>query len=212
MIDVQSSSIQTSFDWKPTANTLLYFPLLNDTSDHSWHWITLTNSWTKWNTWYVFTSTSKLSTTDYDTQIKYLWIWYKLNSVSETTNNWIFTFPYMWYTSYNAWQSSTNYRWKIAVNWANWTILWTTPWMSKWEWHHLAYIYDWTKVNISKDWIVTTIYNWSSINHRLNNPITLAEVNGSMNVEIWDVIWEKIVWSESDIQKYINKAKSRYWL
>ena len=193
---------------KPSANTIAYFPFVDDANNHTSNAISLTNTGTKDTIWYTFTTTSTLNTQSYDSQVKYLWWWYKVNSATTTWSNGIFYIPYVWWISYNIWQQVSDKRWKVCLNNSNWWLLASKDiTLDLWNWHHLAYIIDWTNIKLAIDGIVYDFYNGSTPS--FNSSIYLTDI-ASMNVTLSDFILEDRARTEQEILAYYEWNKDKY--
>lgn len=205
-------------DWKPWEHTYAYFPFKDDANDHSWKWVTLSNTqyiskqtlWYKWqfsqgSTWQWFSLHFNNS------NVKFLSMWYKVLNSSWNSN--ICTLSRYWAVWYNTSHGNSELNNKIAIYTSSSRTRWAIiNWMSFNEWHHISIWYDWSKVLVSKDWVQSTLYNWSWYNFWDEISFAWWWNNTNFQVLISDCICENLCWTQEEITKYYNKTKSKYWL
>ena len=213
--------------WKPWSNTIAYYPLTDDFSDHKWS-----------GTLYNLTNNTVSG-----------------NSVNLTTLNWVKCADMNWaYLSadfvintlpctlvfWNKWKSVNTNIFYLAFadstrNWWWWwlTILNTSTlrirwWGSSYKYSDVSYSIDtnWHMycLVLSSSWWYLYIDDDKSFNptNALNNPswswtpfrIGANEVGGSWfgNGYMWEVILENKAWTATEKSKYYNLTKSNYWL
>ena len=217
VIWTQQTTITTDFWWHPSANTLARFPFKDDANDHSWNWVTLVNTqyiskqslWYKWqfSQWATWNSYSLHFN---NSNAKYIWMWYKvLNSTWNSNICWLQKYGAVWYNT-SHWNTNLNNKIVLFTN-TSWSIWASADWMSFNVWHHIAIWYDWSKVVLSKDWVLSTLYNWTWYNFWVEVWIAWSWNNSNFQVLFSDVICESVSWTQAQITEYWNKTKSIYW-
>ena len=191
--------------WKPWGNTLAYFPLDNDTSDHSGNWKTLTNTWTKTTIWYNFTDTSMVSWWLPD--VAFFSAWVKNNSAS---GNYSCMTPSLekytcWYFNYNSVYGNKFF----CVIWSRTRLDWPT---NPSQWHNICIGYDWTKMVYWIDGVMQTLVNWKW--DYVNNDTYLFRKDSgvSASINISEAIFESVCWTSEEYAEYFTQTKSKYWL
>ena len=226
VIDYKNWTVTTDFWWKPdVSRTLLYLPLESDTNDYSWNnrictptSVTFTTVWWVqsahvWNTWWIAvtptwfidhntpyrtvsvlvyvtaqTSSARRSVCERAIQNKmHYWINLKENTADIDA----------WWTVSNS--IITNSRMHIVATWWDWYkkiyINWelrNTQAMASWEYPR------WNRENsFQQGQIVLNWRNWVSSNQALN-----------WNAR--EIIFENILWSDTDVAKYYSYIKSKF--
>lgn len=204
--------------WTPWANTLAYFPFNDDLLDHSWNWVTLSNTsylskqalGYKWqfsqgNTW------NNIYAKFTDWNAKFISIWY--NVISSSWNSGILGLEKYWYVAYNPTHWNSSISWKIVVFANSSRTIWASvAWMSFNAWHHLTIWFDGSKILISKDGEQVTLYNWSGYNFWNGVNIVGGGNNTNLQCLVSEFICESECWSAAEISNYYNQTKSSYWL
>ena len=202
------------YKFNPTSNTIAYFPFENDTLDHSGNWVSLSISWsfTKWTLWYVFSSsTSWQGVTFTNWNVAYMWLWFKINSTSNNTT--VLNYAKRWYMAYQPTHNDSNLNNKIVNFTSSSYAIWgSIAWFTYQQWHHLAFLYDGTKLKVAKDWVLQDFYNGTWYN--FGNGITICSCGFSWNINtnVSDVIVENRAWTADEILNYYKHTKSQYWL
>ena len=223
IIDVQSKEITTSFDWKPTENTIWYRPLLNDFNDKNWNY-NLTDKWS--------------------TTLETIW-WIKCAKFSNALTSWLYNdnipIPswnsaktinlWMYPTSYNSAEDDVIFIWNWWSYNQAWIIYKINPLsFSQWWWslsssNNIA-LNTRTNVIISTTWNAVYMYiNWQQVKTwslTINtqwNKIAIwfwRWVNDKSTYRyIWyinRVILENKFWDSIESNQYFTKMKSKYWL
>lgn len=208
-----------SNDWHPSERTIAYFPFKDDKVDHSWNDMFLTNTslLSKWNIWYVCTFSQWSSSVTYKVQLawwwnaKYISIRYKINSSSWNTG--LLSLEKYWNVWYAPSHWNTSLSNKISVFTSSSFTVWAqSAWLSFNAWHHISVWYDWSKILISKDWVQSTLYNWSW--YQFSEIVSLVNMwsEANINYEISDAIIEDTCRTQSEITSYYNSTKSKYWI
>lgn len=225
IIDMQSSSITTSFDWSPTSNTVAYYKLdsANTVNDLSSNNYTLTNlNWTVfWN---------------------YQWVScaYFNNSPSWDTNVWLYTTAFWIQTNMTVWlrfyQISHANTWSAQFQfwtWSRWYVLWTwinTAWevclwaraspesiVSVWNqylWarHRMCMTKSWTNCTLFIDNVQITTLSFSrSVPNRFNiwaQPTDASDLYWYLS----RVIVENVARTQQNRTDYYNRTKKYFWL
>lgn len=206
------------YKWIPWENTLAYFPFNDDLLDHSWNWVTLSNTsylskqtlgykwqFSQWNTWYSIMAEFSNS------NAKFISVWYNVSSSS--WNSTILCMQKYWAVWYNTSHLNSNLSGKIAIFTNSSRSIWATAnWMSFNARHHFTIWYDWSKVLISKDGVQSTLYNWSWYNFGNSVQIVWWWNNTNMIAFVSEFICESECWSADEISKYYNSTKANYWI
>lgn len=206
--------------WHPWANTLAYFPLEDDVLDHVWS-NTLSNpsNLTKWTIWYNFNKKStwpQVWCTFTNWSVKFLSIWYKLNSVTWSWNSIVAEIEKYGAVAYNSSHLESRLNNKIAVfSDSNWSLWGAVAWMSSNARHHLTVWCDGSKILISKDGVQETLYNWTGYTWWGETVSLVREWTGSgnnitLNVDLSEFICESACRSAQEILDYYNLTKSTY--
>ena len=199
---MQSNSITTEFGWKPTENTVAYFPFIDDQTDHAGNSV-ISATGTKQTLWYRF-SWNRVTISNF-TETRFVCFWCKFMT-NYSSNSWQTVSLWLWELLYNFNHSSNEYRKTFSYQ-----INSSTYWHSSkyntdlWTWYCLAYWYTWTHViayanGVEIQRVATSLYNWSR-----------WELLTSLDYTISELIAEKLTRSLEDYQKYFNKTKSKYW-
>ena len=233
-IRVGTQQVRPSW-WTPWSNTLFYLPLESDTTDHSWRNIATNPSnityWTLWGVNCAIANGSSSIITFNEILSSWLTEWtvsvllyknYEDTSSDDYKNILYYRVTNMWFvwidSEYNWWW--LNYRriwWYVANRWN----AYITSNLS-YRWHHLLFTFnnsvakyyiDGNKISeeASSTSRVWWYWEWTWWNTR-----SIFKWNPSAN-SYWkwwarEIIFEKKMWSESDIVKYFNKIKSQYWI
>lgn len=207
------------YGWKPWENTVAYFPFSEDANDHSWNWVTLTNTQylSKQSLWYSWVASQwvayswvTLGFTNQD--IKFISMWYKINSTSwNTIIEALDKYGSLWYSPSSHDAASINNKFIIYSN-SSYSLWATSEWLSFNEWHHITIWYDGSKALISKDWVQETLYNWSWYNFSSLVSLCWIWSYGNLSVTLSECIFENTCWTAEEIQFYYNMTKKDYWL
>ena len=193
-------------NWKPSSNTVAYFPFKEDQLDHSWNWVVISWSGTKSTIWYNFTSAATISISD----CNWFCSWVKLNSASWA---WSFGTFYdkksMWWYVYD---TSNNHFWPCIWTFytsnydiAKVTIPSPTQWNFFWVW------YDGTNTVYCLNDTYWVLHSWSWYNFWSLFAIATWHSWVSYNVNYSDFIVESSAWTSGIAIKYYNNTKSTYW-
>lgn len=201
--------------WKPWSNTIAYFPFENDQLDHSWNWLTINNTLNKETIGYSLTQAMSNTAVINSTFVKFLWCWYIVNSISNTSLPLGILWPVNLGSSiYYAWSKNSSQRNKILTyQWSNWTVVWNTEWMSYNNWHYLAFsFYNWV-LYVCRDWVVSVQYNGTPYQYSDNNFVLMQKWSWiNFKVTYSNLIAESEWWSSENMTSYYNQTKSNYWL
>lgn len=193
---------------KPNANTLCYFPFVDNATDQMWK-ATLSNSWTQDTLWYYFTANTNINWLDSYT-VKWICSWTKLNSTSWSSWNrdrWIYYDKCsMWWYISSPWKqnriwtfytsSYTEANVQITANTSEWNLLWV--------W------YDGTNTVYAINWEYWILRAWSWYNFW--NTFCLNQmVSWSWSVSHSNFIAESSCRDETTYLKWYNKTKATYW-
>lgn len=235
IIDVQGMSITTSFEWKPDANTIWYYKLEWNVNDYSWNnrnltnsWITFTTSWSltvaklsSWSNAYYQNNTlfNKSYPFTYSAYINADSIpswYYDTKEINTNLIVWIQNWTDLWTHDKDlcVWLSNKaiwyNYPWEAKyVSW--WTI-------STWTRYNLTLTYDWSNmklyVNATLVWTVACAYSYTWYT---NARLTIwkswtTRWSSWFKWKISKVVVENKARTQTEIQNFVNKTKSKYWI
>ena len=212
VISSQTASVTTNFWWKPSANTLAYFPFESDWLDVLWNY-TLSNTWTQQTIGRKFTSNSNLNAVP--TWLKTIVARVKLNSYSTWTNQSIIL---RWVT-YNAniliqtnSSSSTNYRNPSFYMYYNSTeYIWWTKVLSTWTWTLVWIVWTWSALKWYINNTEYTVYTWTYPWTAPSSFLVTLWWSMTIDVDFSRVIFEKKSRTFDEFKDYYNKTKSKFW-
>ena len=238
VISSQTASVTTDFWWKPSANTLAYYPLTSSSTiyDQSWNGRTLTNNWTQfWIYWWIncayfqSANTKKLYWT-----LPLTWnqnftinVYIKRSGNSAISwNNWSQIFV-LWNTGSSWWCFGTAIRnWNSEVtnknayvNYTRWTDKDSSYTNTLNVWRMITVINNGWNIKMYENWV---LINDNSISFNINSTnFTIwsfpSAIGGAWDYQsfYWymsEFIVENKVRTLSEIQAYYNKTKSKYGL
>lgn len=216
MIDVQTNSIEASFDRKPTVNTVLDLPFVDDLLDHSltpktvnstgtisittFNWIkcaSVNNGWvysTLTNDFTNLTINMRVydnSSSSYENMYWSLWTWSRGDF-----SFWVYDLKY-YYTRH---QISSNVGESVQRN--SWVLITIVKTWNNWKFYkNCQLIIDTTKTDTqwysNKTITIWKRYFWTGSYHFI--------------WYVWRSVVEDISRSESNIQDFYEKTKSKYW-
>lgn len=198
----------SEFPRKPWANTVAYFPFVEDTLDHSWNSTILNGSMTADTLGYKTSSNVYFT----NANVNFLCCWFKLNTVwgswnlslMERQKNAISYYPHHEQSQFNK---------KIAMFYTLDPTYYsvTSSWdISSWWWHYIAYsYYDW-KIYICKDWTTELLYNWSWAFNWNNIYLVMFNTASSGNITYSNLIAESAWWDNQSMVDYHNQTKANY--
>lgn len=210
----------TKESFTPWANTIYYFPLDTDATDHSWHWYTLSNTWTATTLWRNFTSsvtTSPSGSTISNAKFRMMWIkinnvWYqsqKTNSATMNVDDW-FNLVLM-----SGWVGQSRPI-TISYYYQSWSSYATTDWqpnLTTWNWYCIAFQNEWTEAVAYCNWVRHVMATWKTGYSWGNQWILKKESTTTwMSVDISEIILESATRTQSQIVNYFNDTKSMYWV
>ena len=213
---LDSNTIYAPIEWLPPftpwANTVAYFPFVDDQLDVTWN-ATISATGTKQTIGYRFDLTDSGTTTNLTTAYfinfwvkfgnrKYSWDGRYINqSVTLWDGEITYNYNYELGSSESEYHKTVSYQ-SWADSWGHSTAIPTTSWV----WYNFAYGYDGTKVKIYLNWtkieeITTSIYNsnnrkiWKYIDETLSN-----------------LIYETTPRTDQEVADYFNRSKGIYWI
>lgn len=195
--------------FRPTTNTIAYFPLKDDVLDIV-QGISLTNSWTKETIWRTFTgSTTTFSDRNKTSPTKFISIWIKINSWLNWTSCCtqlfdLWTIPCCYVTSH----SDSVFRNTVHFNNGSSRPRANTG-IQQGTWYHLAYWYYNGTVYMRVNNVKTQVWTNCQSSWGWNDFIRINGVN--VNITCSDYIMEKTGWTDEELTKYWNKTKKNYW-
>ncbi len=225
-----------TFSWKPSPErTMLYLPLENDVSDHSWNTgRTFATSWISYTTVGWLPSIHVGSTG-----------WIKLTApyplqsdiTKPLTVSCLFYRTWTWVGNILDFAAS-NYQWLRCSFDSNWNI-WIAPWEFIWssdylyasinvpfetsKWNVVTYTVSTTATKLYINWELKWSWNWwryprSYWNRSWDNTQwILTTRNAGWDYSIWlnwnarELIIEQVERSERDILKYNARIKNKLW-
>ena len=197
--------------WKPWANTLCYFPFIDDITDHSWNWATLNSTWTKQNIWYSFyTGSGNRITISMNNiwNVKWFCAWQKLDNAS-------------WTAKLGTFYDETSMGWYLYDGWI-WPNIWTyytssyekasTPITVDWNWHLMWVWFDGTNTVYWFDNTFWILRAWVWYNFWNIFALQASNSWASWTVTHSNFIAESKCWDVDEYIRYYNQTKSNYWL
>ena len=196
------------------SSTQCYYPFQENNIDKTGK-TSLSSWWTKETWWYRFQNTSLTFSWD-DSVSTFCSFWIKVNSNIEqvSSDSWI---NGIWVTRKWAMCLNLNHKNSWFVNtiqfwdWSTWYK--SGAWLTKWQWYHVAFWFNWSQAYMYINWIKTIIKTGSSYRN------TSGDYKYIINYQWWHAIDVVIadfikdtVDRESDIIPFYNDSKSRYWL
>lgn len=227
IIVVQTNSIETSFDWKPWSDILVYRKLEWDSNDYSWNnrnwtanWITYESNWqiqvAKFSNWsYVqrqdsafdiywtqpFTLSWRFKPTSFTSYFNSFWI---CESWSESTQDKAIEFKSWWISSLYVYNS-----WVFRASTPNWTIALNTR-------YNITWTFDWSQIKIYVNWNLmwTTNVSWT---YNFSTPVLKLSryVYRDCDSFLWYVsrfFLSNKTRNQTEITNYVNKVKKKYWI
>lgn len=219
-----NTEYKSYWEWKPWANTYIYYPLTSDLVDVMWNWNTGTMTWTctfNETTWIRFTWTSWNYVTGMSNWIANrntftMNVWVKITSnsntrcllwySSNTPDSQCMTLMFEWWIFRWVWFCWNS--WDYSVIWGIWTDT---------NWHNVCLVATWT----SYQWYVDNV---ASGNARLSS----NNMNNIPSMQLWwwwyywswracdgyakSYIVENYAWSEEDRTKYYEWSKAKLWI
>ena len=202
--------------WKPWANTLAYFPFVDDALDHSWNWTVLTY-WTatKQSLWYAITQRAAFTNSNVKTV---LW-WAKISSTTYRYDMFI-----MW--NHNAWNgyyvhhvnSNINQKFVCFYN-SSYSVATASYTMDMNKWYLIGTTIDTenNKVCWYANWQKVFEYNWTWYN--FDAIISFFQEQRDWWWWYWsnicylsECIAESKARTEQEFSDYYNQTKWNYWL
>ena len=238
VIWTQQTTITTDFWWHPSANTLARYKFewnINDSSGNSRNLTMRSWSFTYWTLtqWWKYVQTAYNSYTNQINTFPFNSLNWTISFFMSFTNN----TPWYWYTistSNHNWATifELNWSWWIirpVLSWWNWSsfnywtrllnqdgLSWYQPTVSD-SWHYYTYVFNSWTVYRYIDWTYKdseSISVWNSFIFALNvvrdNSSNFSYY--SSKYKMGQLIFENAKRSSSDITKYFNKYKAKYWI
>ena len=221
VISSQQATIKTDFWWHPSANTLLYFPLINNAVD-SVNGVNLTSYWTTNYTtiWWIKSAEFTKSNWLYNTSVNIIPQW----NVEKTFSVWAYI---KWWNSWWQWfvQCWSSWTWNVFWLWlytGKYTVVMTrywstsneyTPTLNKWTNFIVTYKNSVWKLYVDWElkitWNTTAPTNWYNL--YIGQNVEDSKTTWTFYWNISNVILENKEWTLADAQSYYNKTKSQYW-
>ena len=229
IIDTVTNSVTTDFGWHVTPNTLCYRPLENDSSELAGKFnFTMTEygisyttvAWIKsahvWTTWWINVSPA----------------WLIDHSYSECTISIMANLPSSTTWNTNRWMLEWRVSWKCMVWWVftrqnhpshPWIEFWDLWWWwnpTAWKWHHIVYTANSSTEKLYIDWVLHK--SWSNPTWYARGNISDSSIQyllcsrdwpndgTSMNWNAREIIFEKKMWSDSDVSAYYQWIKRKF--
>lgn len=240
VINVQNKQIKTEFWRKPTANTLAYYKLESNINDYSWNWRNWTirnwslSYWTSW--WSKSVANFNWNTVFSIPNIAWTYSTYTFNVRCKptSTTQWQEIFDNVRTENTNNAYLNFNWTWK-ELAWYTWFAYQYRP---NWWSNSYQNIYEtidrnintrynvcviantsWMKLYVNGTKVAQTSSNWTIILNNYSSWVWWAwiwwRLSTLQNFFRWylsEFIFENVNWSESDLVKYVNKTKSKYWI
>lgn len=240
MIDVQNGQIKTEFWRKPTANTLAYYKLESNINDYSWNWRNWTirtwslSYWTSW--WSKSVANFNWNTVFSIPNIAWTYSTYTFNVRCKPTST------TQWQEMFNNARADNTNNVYLNFNWTWKELAWYTwfayQYRPNWWSNTYQNIYEtinrnintrynvcviantsWMKLYVNGTMVAQTSTTWKIILNNYSSWVwgawiwwRLSTLQNFFRWYLSEFIFENVNWSESDLVKYVNKTKSRYWL
>lgn len=189
--------------WQPWPNTVLYFPLITDQTDHvGSSYIPVTWTTTAGVMGYSFVVNWNTSIVNAPASCIFMAYWIRANATLSSISGWPslkwdlrfnFSHSASWWT--NVFQSDTDGGWVSS----------TQQSVSIWTWYHMAMGYDGTYIKCYINGNNVWTYTWA--------PKTTSWMIGiwrSVNENVSELIWESACWTDAEVLNYFNQTKSNY--
>lgn len=216
--------IRPKWEWKPSANTIAYYPLdsTNTVNDLSWNNRNLTNSWASFGTYQgvdCVYGTNKMQWLSYTSSLSNVktvscyayWVWTYADYWSTYAILWTMwsNEPILFFNKPNYYDSDSTTAFKLW--WAG-TLTWTKI---VWQRFHVVAVCDTvTKLYVNGQLVAQstatpTPWSWGLYLFRFVG--TWSTVDG---YKWWlsRLIIEDKAWTADEVQKYYDQTKSNYWL
>ena len=212
------------YGWKPWANTLFYYPLVENANDTSWNnrnwtasnttfsssnWAYFRWWYSAWSNWYVITPTFTM------------WSTYTINTwlKAAETLSWNKEIDihrrWTWGNLYVLFYINSSMIRCTLGNWSNYGSDITSSYSLDTSWHNVVLVREWWNVKIYIDW--QQLASWNSTYS--SDPQYFYIGNDASNVAeyAWssyfkDYIMENKAQTAQEITDYYNQTKSNYWL
>lgn len=188
----------------PTANTLAYFPFIENQNDIVGNY-TISTTWTKQTIWFAFTGNTWLQYSDYISE-KFISCWFRVTSSARCA-------------------ILLNNYWGFRLNWLNGGES-TKHFTMK---NSGGNFYDSSALSLNTDtryyltyWVdsnnnFTAWINWVSQWSITQSPATYSSSSLIGWTATWSVIFSDLIientkWTADQVTAYFNKTKSRYWI
>lgn len=233
IIDVQSMSIKTEFDWIPTNNTVAYYKLKSSTTinDETWNY-NLTNMWAVSFWEYQWVDCAIFPWTSTNSQLKNTAMTFSARPQQSVALWFYITWTYQDYFQciYEIWHKNWN-----NLLWSWYKHSWSPNWLSlSWFTWASEVVKSWNLIN----WwhCLMNITNWSSSVQYLDNVLYQSMTNQLTWEQNWIWIWlptdctwltdpktrcliwalsrvvvENIAWNETKRNEYYNKTRKFFW-
>ena len=219
MIDVQTNSITAEFKWKPWENTIAYYEFNSNLLDSSWNNRNLSAYTWSFSYWTA----------------SWWWKYVQLSS-SNTANNLSIPINFDWYTV--SW--FVNF-WEIRSSGAQWIVLdiQSNDWFPRFRsWNNWINSYcwwsHWAPASINTRYYLVCViknkimycyingelkfqdnvvnYSWTLATFVLNWISDKSRTQYRTNAKLWELIIENAWRTWSEITKYFNQMKNKYWI
>jgi hypothetical protein len=206
--------------YTPTANTVAYFPFIDDALDHSWNNYTLiSTSITQQSLGYLAWGICKVQL--WNTTVKTVMGYINIQSYQASqADHYVECFRhsnyYVQYYKYHWGDSSLTNKFVVFTN-SSYSSDTGSYTLNTWEWHHIALVND---IENSKTYGYADgvkIFEWAwAYNFNISDVFLRADRDSSNTPKTWtallsECIIEDKAWTAQEIQDYYNNTKSTYW-
>lgn len=236
IIVVQTNSIQTSFDWKPSSDTLARYKFDSNANDSSWKWNNATRNWTA--SYQTLTWTRKIAYLNWSSDLN---VPNFVNNVSNRTMI-FFLKPEQWtgalFSKQRDWNNTaliwlwfyTASSW-TKTNWTNYYVYWKTynAWwsavssnmaLSTTSRNCVILVWNASQLKIYVNWVLKNTWSW---NYAFQNRTSFTSIRiwwryadwsqkWNFKWYVWDYIFENKNRTDAEITTFVNKMKSKYWI
>ena len=197
--------LYTNEPYIPTANTIAYFPFIDNQVDLLSNY-SLNTTWTQQTLWFSIPKGTKFIYSKPKENERFYWFWVKPNSSTSGA---------LWQTNLGGlrfnWNVNNIKEFTMKDSWGTFhggSISWT--WTTDVR-YYIAYTID-TSNNYK--WWVNAVQKWSGTyapNLGYTESWLYTDNNGSATT-FSDFIIERTAWTADQVTAYFNKTKSRYWI
>lgn len=200
--------------YQPNENTIIYFPLTDDTQDHSGKSVTVSTTGNPtittldWVKCCYFNWSSTIDTNATNNDFNVTWSAWVYQTASWSMFLW--NQP-CWIAQWTSLQIQSNRFYLYVYNGSSWYYA-AVDWIYTWWWHHFLV----SNKKIYIDWEYKTTF-WYNISIWWNQPINLWWHNANSSCTrskitwyMWETFIESWEWTAEQVARYYNATKNNY--